>query len=98
MLDLAGTENAKLLKVVQGMIKQAELQPLPKDLENRISKSFPLSNLSSNSSLGDLGRPSLSIRGLAFEDISGLINARQLSLFNRQYSIEIDTLYDRLVQ
>ena len=42
ILDLAGTENARLLKVVHGMIKQAELQPLPKDWETRIGKFFPL--------------------------------------------------------
>ena len=43
ILDLAGTENAKLLKVVHGMIKQAGLQPLPTDWENRIGKFFLLS-------------------------------------------------------
>ena len=39
---------------------------------------------------------SLHIDGLAFQKISGVINSRQLSLFNRQYSIEIDILHDRL--
>ena len=43
ILDLAGTENAKLLKVVRGMVKQAELQPLPEDWETRFGKLFPLS-------------------------------------------------------
>ena len=38
---------------------------------------------------------SLHIDGLAFQEISGVINSRQWSLFNRQYSIEIDTLHDR---
>ena len=38
---------------------------------------------------------SLHIDGLAFQDILGVINSRQLSLFNRQYSIEIDTLQNR---
>ena len=41
ILDLAGTENAKLLKAVHGMIKQAELQPLPTDWETPIAKFFP---------------------------------------------------------
>ena len=39
---------------------------------------------------------SLHIDGLAFHEIRGVINTRQLSLFNRQYSIRIDTLHDRL--
>ena len=43
ILNLAGTENAKLLKAVHGMIKQAELQPLPEDWEIRFGKFFPLS-------------------------------------------------------
>ena len=38
---------------------------------------------------------SLHIDGLAFQEILGVINSRQLSLFNRQYSIEIDTLHDQ---
>ena len=38
---------------------------------------------------------SLHIDELAFQEIRGVINNRQLSLFNRQYSIEIDTLHDR---
>jgi len=38
ILDLAGKVNAKLLKVVRGMIKQAELQPLPQDWGNRVGK------------------------------------------------------------
>jgi hypothetical protein len=78
------------------MIKQAELQPLPEDWENRVGKylsTFPY--LPSNSSLGDLGRPSFDIDGLAFQKIRGVINNRQLSFFNRQYGIEIDTLHDR---
>ena len=37
----------------------------------------------------------LHIDGLAFHEIRGVINTRQLLLFNRQYSIEIDTLHDR---
>lgn len=36
ILDLAGTGKAKLLKVVRGLIKQAELQRLPKNWENRV--------------------------------------------------------------
>ncbi len=56
--------------------------------------SFHFPYLSSNSSLGDPGRPSLNIDGLAFQKISGVINSRQLSLFNRQYRIEIDPLHD----
>ena len=38
---------------------------------------------------------SLHIDGPASQEISGVINSRQWSLFNRQYSIEIDTLHDR---
>jgi len=38
ILDLAGTAKAKLLKVVRGIIKQAELQPHPEDWENRVGK------------------------------------------------------------
>ena len=57
--------------------------------------SFHFPYLTSNFSLGELGKPSLNIDGLAFRDISGVINTRQLSLFNRQYCIEIDTLHDR---
>ena len=38
---------------------------------------------------------SFQIDGLAFQEISGVINSRQLSLFSRQYTIEIDTLHDR---
>ena len=29
-------------------------------------------------------------------DLRGVINSRQLSIFNRQYCIEIDTLHDRI--
>ena len=57
--------------------------------------SFHFPYLSSKFSLGELGKPSLNIDGLAFRDISGVINTRQLSLFHRQYCIEIDTLHDR---
>ena len=52
-----------------------------------MGSSFHFPYLSSDSSLGDLGRPSLNINGFTFQDISGVINSRQLSLFNRQYSI-----------
>ena len=38
ILDLAGTAKEKLLRVVRGMIRQAELQPLPEDWEHRIGK------------------------------------------------------------
>ena len=38
ILDIAGAANAKLLKVVRGMVKQAELPPLPEDWETRIGK------------------------------------------------------------
>ena len=38
---------------------------------------------------------SLHIDGLAFQEILGAIKSRQLSLFHRQYSIDIDTLQDR---
>ena len=38
LLDLTGAGNAKLLKVVRGMIKHAELPPLSEDWENRIGK------------------------------------------------------------
>ena len=38
ILDLAGAANAKLLKVVRGMVKQAQLRPLPEDWETRIGK------------------------------------------------------------
>ena len=33
--------------------------------------------------------------GLPSQEIGGVINSRQLSLFNYQYSIEIGTLHDR---
>jgi hypothetical protein len=58
-------------------------------------RSFPLLYLSSNSSLGDPGRPSLNIDGLVFQGIRGVIISRQLSLLKRQHSIDIDTLRDR---
>ena len=38
---------------------------------------------------------SLHIDGLAFNEMRGVINSRQLSFFNRQCSIEIHTLHDR---
>ena len=38
ILDLAGAGNVKLLKVVRGMIKHAELPPLSEAWENRIGK------------------------------------------------------------
>ena len=38
---------------------------------------------------------SLHIDGLVFQEILGVINSRQLSLLNRQYSIELDTLQHR---
>jgi len=38
ILQWSFTANAKLLKVGRGMIKQAELQPLPQDWENRVGK------------------------------------------------------------
>jgi len=38
ILELADTAKAKLLKVVRGMVKQAELRPLPEDWEHRIGK------------------------------------------------------------
>jgi len=38
ILGLAGTAKSKLLKVVRGIIKQAELQPQPEDWENRIGE------------------------------------------------------------
>jgi len=38
ILDLASTAKSKLLKVVRGMIKQAELRPRPEDWENRIGE------------------------------------------------------------
>ena len=41
ILELASAENAKILKVVRGMVKQAELPPLPEDWENRIGKILP---------------------------------------------------------
>ena len=96
ILDLAGTAKAKLIRVVRGMMKQAELQPLPKDWENRIGKillSFHI--YPSDFSLDDLEPTSLDIDGLSFQEIRGMINTRQLTLFNRQFSIEIDTLHDR---
>ena len=80
------------------MIKQVELQPLPEDWENRVGEIFSaFPYLSSNPSLGDLERPSLNIDGFAFQKIRGVINSRQLTLFNREYSIEIDTLHDRFM-
>ena len=41
ILDLAGAANVKLTKVVMGMVKQAELPPLPEDWEKRIGKILP---------------------------------------------------------
>ena len=78
-------------------MKQVELRPLPKDWENRIGEihlSFHI--YPSDFSLDDLEPTSLDIDELAFQEISGMINTRQLTLFNRQFSIEIDTLHDRL--
>ena len=43
ILDLAAAENAKLLKVVHSMIKQAKLQPPPEVWETLFGKLFPLS-------------------------------------------------------
>ena len=43
ILELVGTKNETLLIAVQGMIKQAELEPLSEDWENRIGEFFPLS-------------------------------------------------------
>ena len=48
ILNLAGTTNAKLLRAVRGMIKQAEVHPLTQYWESRIGKfdsashSYPL--------------------------------------------------------
>jgi len=58
---------------------------------------FRFPYLSSDFFLGDLAPPSLYIDRLAFPEIRGVINSRQLSLFNRQYSIEMDTLHDRFM-
>ena len=44
VLNLAGTANAKLLKAVRGMIKQAEVHPLTQYWENRIGRFFPASH------------------------------------------------------
>ena len=96
ILDLAGTAKAKLLRVVRGMIKQAGLQPLPKDWENHIGKNLSFFHIyPSDPSLDDLEPTSLDIDELSFQEIRGMINTRQLTLFNRQFSIEIDTLRDR---
>ena len=38
---------------------------------------------------------SIYIDSLAFQAFREVINSRQVSLFNRRYSIEIDTLHDR---
>jgi hypothetical protein len=60
--------------------------------------SFRFPYLSPDSSLADLTPHSLNIDGFAFQEIRGVINSRQLSLLNRlnrQYSIEMATLYDR---
>jgi hypothetical protein len=43
ILDLAGTAKAKLLKVVRGIIKQAELRPLPEGWETRFGKKLSAS-------------------------------------------------------
>jgi hypothetical protein len=43
ILDLAGIANAKLLKVVRGIINQAELQPLPEGWENRLGMKLSVS-------------------------------------------------------
>ena len=50
ILDLAGTAKQKLLKVLRGLAKDAELQPLLEDWEKRIRMFLSLfSYLSSNS-------------------------------------------------
>jgi len=41
ILDLASTTKTKLLKVVRGIIKQAELRPRPEDWESRIGEILP---------------------------------------------------------
>ena len=77
-------------------MKQAGLQPLPKDWETRIGRILSSFHIyPSDSSLDDLEPTSLNIDGLALQEIRGMINTRQLTLFNRQFSIEIDTLHDR---
>ena len=45
ILDLSGTANVKLLKVVRGLVKQAKLQPLPQYLETLIIKLFSTSHI-----------------------------------------------------
>ena len=57
--------------------------------------SFRFPYLASNPFLGAHGPPSLNIDGLAFKETRGVINSQQLTLFNRQYSIDIDTLHGR---
>ena len=77
-------------------MKQAELQPLPKDWENCIGKILSSFHIyPSDSSLDDLEPASFNIDELSFQEIRGMINTRQLTLFNRQFSIEINTLHDR---
>jgi len=69
--------------------------PDPRIGKHVLVRFFRFPYLSSNSFLGDLAPPSLDIDRLAFPEIRGVINSQQLSLFNRQYSIEMDTLHDR---
>ena len=38
LLDLASASDVQLFNVVRGIVKQAELPPLPEDWKNRISK------------------------------------------------------------
>ena len=77
-------------------MKQAELQPLPEGWENRMGKILSSFHIyPSDPSLDDLEPTSLDIDELTFQEIRGMINTRQLTLFNRQFSIEIDTLHDR---
>lgn len=38
ILDLIRTSNAKILRVIRGMVQQAEVQPLPQDWETRLGK------------------------------------------------------------
>jgi hypothetical protein len=83
------------LKLYEVLSNRLSCDHYPRVGKTVLVRCFLLLYLSSNSSLGDLGGPSLNIDGLVFPRIRGVISSRQLSLLNRQYSIEIDTLHDR---
>jgi hypothetical protein len=88
-------QNRSSSKLYEVFSNRSSCDHYPRAGKTVLVRRFPLLYLSSNPSLGDLGQPSLSIDGLVFQEIRGMINSRQLSLLKRQHSIDIDTLHDR---